>query len=166
MLRRPKPNVLIVTVESMIVGRLPSCVTMGLSPHGTAVAEVDGGDEGGRVVTIRAGRHGRDRPPCRTGDPRGAARRFGSHLDRARASQHLLDEGIRLIANALDMRDQRDPAVLAHSAEDLRRELDERNHWVTLLLQEIARWRLKPFPRKLTESERQFLRNQGQDGST
>ena len=41
--------------------------------------------------------------------------------------------------------------------------LEERNRWVTMLLHEIQRRRLKPFPRPLTVGEKAFLEKQGQD---
>jgi chromosome segregation ATPase len=91
--------------------------------------------------------------------------RFNEELQRARVSHDILDRGVNLIAQALAEDDQRDPAHLAQRAREVRADLAERDFWVTLLLKEIARWRLKPFPRKLSTQESKFLKEQGQDGS-
>jgi predicted nucleic acid-binding Zn-ribbon protein len=90
--------------------------------------------------------------------------RLTEELDRARESQHLLDEGMVMIGRALNLEGQLDPVILADSAHTMRNALQERNRWVTLLLGEIQRRRLKPFPRPLTVGEKAFLENQGQVG--
>ena len=61
---------------------------------------------------------------------------------------------------------ENDLAVLADQARQVRAHLEERDYWVTLLLEEIARWRLKPFPRRLSTEEKAFLEDRAQDGSS
>ncbi len=105
---------------------------------------------------------------------------MGDQKEATRIMHTAIDEGVtffdnswdyhaggseELMGKALAQDGQSDPGLLADRAREVRASLAERDYWVTLLLKEVARWRLKPFPRKLSPEETQFLEEQGRDGS-